>query len=235
MNRRTSTAKETVIRTVRPADTAAWVKLRTALCAGCSRRSSARDCAILCRDARRAERSLHRRESRRQTDRDSGAFNSRGRPGTRRKTRRICGRTLCYSGTPTPRNRARATAHVAELGEGEPMRCVRERPRGADRNPKAIRRSHSTAAPIEQLIWPSFFCEATNGNGLIATSNWPRTVGENKCPPKVSQGRALAAEGVGRKYDYVRSNECCRTADCRSTDTWSCSCLPVSDEAATAA
>jgi hypothetical protein len=66
-------------------------------------------------------------------------------------------------------------------------------------------------------------------------SNRPPAVGENKCPPKGSQGRALAAEGVSRKYDYVRSNGCCRTAGRRSTDTWSCSCLPPSDEVAPAA
>jgi transposase-like protein len=38
----------------------------------------------------------------------------------------------------------------------------------------------------------------------------------------------LAAERIGRKYNYVRSNGCCRTADGRSTDRWSCSCLPAS-------
>ena len=53
-----------------------------------------------------------------------------------------------------------------------------------------------------------------------------------------SQGfprETLAAERVGRKYDNVRSNQCCRTADSRSTDTWSCSCLPASDEVGTPA
>src|SRR5262245_51161576 len=78
----------------------------------------------------------------------------------------------------------------------------------------------------------SHWVQQTCGGARDRRYHW--SVGENKCPPKVSQGRALAAEGVGRKYDYVRSNEYCRTADRQSTDTWSCSCLPASVEVATA-
>jgi hypothetical protein len=55
------------------------------------------------------------------------------------------------------------------------------------------------------LIWPSIL-RANKRNGQIAPPIGPsRSPKQN--PPKVSQGRALAADGVGRKYHYVRSNE----------------------------
>jgi hypothetical protein len=79
--------------------------------------------------------------------------------------------------------------------------------------------------------------KANAARSAEAANSLPQSAPSGRRKTMPSQGfprEGFGRRRVGRKYDYVRSNGCCRTVDCRSTDRWSCSCLPASDEAATA-